>query len=426
MFDFDFDLLEEHHQPDESKLCSYQVLGLDGSEYNITLPSKTCVQEVKASLETEYGIPILEQRICYLNGLHELSDDSRLAATCQLSLVRVQVDWLSRLKKNPFDLCIAPLYIRNDVDMVRQAAERDISAVAYAAQELRADAGFALSMAKNNGHALRYFSSELRRNRAIVLAAVENAGSALRYADEALQADEDIVLAAVRTDAKALMHASQELVKDGDFAKRVVANNRLAAEYVQSLVLNSRSRELRRRQEEDDKQRYERDIEDAKIFVDSAFRLYQRGVIFLDARSNEEFDRSRISGALPFSEQTSMLRHVIMQKGMSVASASDAVMQCLLKSPEQTVVVYSDSGSDDISLGYISRCVRVAQELRRACRLEPSLGSSHRVRRLVGGLNQWKRAGLPTDGEQRPLINNSILLEGGIHACLGMDLAGDM
>ncbi|CAE7197242.1 unnamed protein product [Symbiodinium natans] len=421
MFDFDFDRLEEENQ-DGNSLCGFLVVGLDGSEYNLTLPSNTTVREVKASLEKAYGIPVLEQRICHANGLRELPDHCRLtAAVCQLSLVRVEVDWFSRLQRNPLELSNAPACIRADKGMVQQAAKRDVSAIAYAAAELRGDEDFAVYMAKENGNALRYFSSELRRNRAVVLAAVHNAGSMLKYVDETLQADEEVVLAAAGQDAKALMHASPDLVKDTDFTRRVIAKNRLAAEYVQSLALDSRSRELQRRQEEEDKQRYARDIEDAKITVDAAYALYQRGAIFLDARSEQEFDRSHISGALPFSEQTSVLRSVIMQRGLSATLASDSVVQRLRGSLRDTVIVYSDNGSDDISLGYISRCVRVAQELRRACRLEPSLGSSHRVRRLLGGLNQWKRAGYPTNGEQRLLINNSILLEGGIHACLGLE-----
>ena len=422
MFTFDFDLLEEFSQ-EENRACDYKILGLDGGEYNLTLPFKTKVCEVKARLESRYGIPISEQRLC--QGLSELEDDCRLTADMadypSLSLVRVKMDWSSRLRSHPFDLGSAPECIRGDKEMVREAAKSEISAIAYASADLRADEEFAMSMVKDNGFAFQYFSPELRGNRAVALAAVEVAGAALKYVATSLQADEEIVLAAVRQDAKALMHASPELVKNVDFARRAVANNRLAAEYVQSLSLDSRKRESLRRQQDDDKQRYERDIEEAKISVDGAHALYQRAAIFLDARSNQEFDRSHISGALPFSEQTSMLRHVIMHKGLTSTAASDAVMQRLRTLPDHAVIVYSDSGSDDISLGYISRCVRVAQELRRACRIEPSLGSCHRVRRLLGGLNQWKRQGFPTDGDQRPLINNSILLEGGIHACLGLD-----
>ena len=422
MFSFDFDLLDSLNAVDNTP-CLCTVVGLDGREYNFNLPSKANVGDVKALLEKRHGIPAVDQRLC--QGRQELSDDALLTpAGCRLSLVRVKKDWSSHLLGNPFDLSSAPQYVKADKELVRQAAKREISVIAYAAAELRADEEFAVSMVKENGFALQYFSPELRRNRMIALAAVGVSGSVLRFVDESLQADEDIVLAAVQQDAKALLHASPSLVKDAEFSRRAVANNRLAAEYVQRLSLDSRSRESLRRQEEADKHRYERDIEDSKIFVDAAYALYQRGAVFLDARSNQEFDRSHIFGALPFSEQTSMLRHVIMHKGLSTDMTSDLVMVRLRHAPDQAVVVYSDSGSDDVSLGYISRCVRVAQELRRACRIEPSLGSCHRVRRLVGGLNQWKRAGYPTEGEQRPLINDSILLEGGIHACLGLDFEG--
>lgn len=85
------------------------------------------------------------------------------------------------------------------------------------------------------------------------------------------------------------------------------------------------------------------------------------------------------------------------------------------------MIIYSDSGSDDLSLGYVSRCVRVAQELRHCMRRMPSLGDGRRVRRLVGGLNHWKRSGYAVQGDVRPLINGQVLVEGGLHSFLDLE-----
>ena len=188
--------------------------------------------------------------------------------------------------------------------------------------------------------------------------------------------------------------------------------------------------------------------------------------VFLDSRSVEEFDRGHIVGAWSFAERSPLLRRLIQELEDLEKTANPALKQ-LLRFPEKLlsllnyfdncwfsspfilifpsvleafppksrevhpgfdyqdvcrlVIVYSDSGSDDLSLGYISRCVRVTQELRRICRQQPSLGHEKRVVRLIGGLNQWKRAGFPVNGDERPLINNHVLYEGGIHGYLNLE-----
>ena len=51
----------------------------------------------------------------------------------------------------------------------------------------------------------------------------------------------------------------------------------------------------------------------------------------------------------------------------------------------------------------------------------PVLGDGRRVRRLVGGLNHWKRSLYAVQGEQRCLINGQVLLEGGLHSFLDLE-----
>ena len=63
-------------------------------------------------------------------------------------------------------------------------------------------------------------------------------------------------------------------------------------------------------------------------------------------------------------------------------------MHALAASPASIVIVYSDNGSK------LSRCSGVSALLRRVILPE-------RVRRLRGGLNAWKRGGLPVDGDAR-------------------------
>lgn len=424
MFDFDFESLEEEHCSDENSFLSLTINGLNGSEYRLVLFEGCTVKEVKASLEKAHGIPVFEQRLC--RDSHELKDGSFLHKEngCELQLLRSVPDdalWLERIRENPFALCDAPASMKANKELVREAAIREASSLAYAAETLRSDHEFALDLVSHCGFALRYFSADVRASREVVLSAVQSAGSVLKCA-EGLQGDPEIVLAAVQQDAKALMHADPDLLHDTDFTMQAMATNRLVADYLVSLTLEGRTKEAEiKRKNEEAWLQGEADARDSGMALESAYSQFQRNdAVFLDSRSVDEFDRSHIEGAFSFAERSSLLARLAQEREDLEQTANPALKQ-LVRFPNRVVIVYSDSGSDDLSLGYISRCVRVTQELRRACRRQPSLGNEKRIFRLIGGLNQWKRAGFPVNGDQRPLINDHILFEGGIHGFLNIE-----
>lgn len=423
MFDFDFESLEsEPLENPENPFISLTVTGLDGSEYSFDAQRGCMVREVKASLEKLHGIPVFEQRLCH--DFHELKDESFLHDGCELQLLRSVVndaEWLEQIRENPLSLCDAPVCIKANKELVREAAMREVSVLAYAAEALRADQDFALDLVSGHGFALRYFSADVRANREVVLSAVQSAGSMLKCAEAGLKGDPEIVLAAVQHDAKALMHADPDLLHDTDFTMQAMATNRLVADYLLSLTLEGKVQAETKRKSEEAWQQGEADARDSGLTLESAHLQFQRNeALFLDSRSVDEFDRSHLAGAFSFAERSPMLARLV-QEGEDLEQTANPALKQLVRFPNKAVIVYSDSGSDDLSLGYISRCVRVTQELRRACRRQPSLGNEKRIFRLIGGLNQWKRAGFPVHGDQRPLINDHILFEGGIHGYLNLE-----
>eukprot|EP00434_Breviolum_minutum_P038142 symbB.v1.2.033825.t1/scaffold4256.1/size42321/2 len=423
MFDFDFDTLEE-----QSITLMVHVHGLDGREYGPLLLTDGCtVGEVKESLEKCYDIPVFEQRLC--RDFQELKNGTSLhqengCDSCDLQLLRSVVseaEWLQKIQQNPFALCDAPMPIKANRQVLQVACEKDVSALAYATEDLRSDQDFALDLVSMNGNALRYLCPNLRGNRDVVLLAVQSAGSMLKYASAKLKADPEIVLVAIGQDAKALMHVDLDLLHDPDFTMQAMATNRLVADYLLTLTLETKSFEAKKRLEDEVWHQSEADARDSGLEVAAAYLHFQRHeAIFLDARSVDEFDRSHIAGAVSFAERSPLIARLV-QEQEDLEKTGNPALKHLVHFPNKPVVVYSDSGSNDLSLGYISRCVRVTQELRRACRRQPVLGNEKRIFRLVGGLNQWKRAGFPVHGDQRPLINDHILFEGGIHGYLNLE-----
>lgn len=274
MFEFDFEHLEDSGAREG---LSITVNGLDGTEYQVWKLQGSTVKELKVSLEELHGIPVFEQRLCLDS--RELRDEVSLDLEhSELQLLRSaanEEEWLEKIRQNPFALCEAPVSIKASRDVVREAAAKEVSALAYADEALRGDEEFGHDLVSRDGFALRYLSANLQAKREIVLAAVQSAGSVLRHAGESLKADSEIVLAAVRQDAKALMHADLELLHDTDFTMQAMATNRLVADYLMSLTLDGRRSEEQRAAEE--AWETETDLQDSGLPLDRAHSYFQRG-----------------------------------------------------------------------------------------------------------------------------------------------------
>ena len=110
-----------------------------------------------------------------------------------------------------------------------------------------------------------------------------------------------------------------------------------------------------------------------------AARLRHPVAYFVDARDEAAFGVSHVKGAL------SLPGHTMEQLG----EGDMRTVLALARSPASMIVVYSDDGSK------LSCCAHVSRILRTVTQPE-------RVRRLSGGLNEWKREGLPCDGDPQP------------------------
>lgn len=129
------------------------------------------------------------------------------------------------------------------------------------------------------------------------------------------------------------------------------------------------------------------------ISCEQAKDLLQRDLaFFVDARNTTDFQVSRARGAYSLPGHT-------MEQLYGIESTNTFNM--IVESPEQTVIVYSDNGSQ------MSRCIHVSRALRQSSRV-----ISHRVLRLRGGLNHWKRLGFPVDGDPRALFAGQVLGDG--------------
>ena len=131
------------------------------------------------------------------------------------------------------------------------------------------------------------------------------------------------------------------------------------------------------------------DALDAHLWADpaEAERLRAQGLaLFVDARDDTAYAGSHVAGALSLPGHT--------MEELQNLRAHPTVLQ-LARSPASVVVVYSDNGSG------LSRCANVAAILRQTIAPE-------RVRRLRTGLNGWKRARLPVDGDAREMFAGQV------------------
>ena len=111
------------------------------------------------------------------------------------------------------------------------------------------------------------------------------------------------------------------------------------------------------------------------------------GCVFVDARDTTAFAVSHVPDAV------SLPGHTMGE--LAALTRDHPIIRRLSVARNTRVVVYSDNGS------MLSRCVHVSRALRGV--LDPE-----RVRRLTGGLNGWKRLGLPVDGDARTMFAGNV------------------
>eukprot|EP00928_Gymnodinium_smaydae_P089061 TRINITY_DN73064_c0_g1_i1.p1 TRINITY_DN73064_c0_g1~~TRINITY_DN73064_c0_g1_i1.p1 ORF type:complete len:302 (+),score=56.70 TRINITY_DN73064_c0_g1_i1:85-990(+) len=122
--------------------------------------------------------------------------------------------------------------LRNDKEILMNAAKHDGHVIMYTSDETRKDKELVLQAVRTNGQVLRYSDLKLRKDKEVALAAVSHTGRALRWVDEKLQADKEVVIAAVREDGRALKYASDDLKADKQCVMMAIRNTPMAYSYI--------------------------------------------------------------------------------------------------------------------------------------------------------------------------------------------------
>jgi len=259
---------------------------------------------------------------------------------------------LTAIREQVSALQYASEELRSDPALVLTAVGLDTSALGFAGQKLRSDPAVVLAAVKRDGLALQFASWEVRAQEDVVLAAVRSNGGALQFADVTVVGNSDIVAAAIRQDRSAIRYADDDLKSDPSFWPMMDSVGLFEDPEMEALLWTT-----------------PRD----------AAELSRRGrVVLADARFPAAFRLGHVAGAfsLPGGRSTMEFGDIEETQAFSL----------LVKHADRTLVVYSDDGSD------LALCAYLARRFRTHPRIQ-----SHRVLRLVGGLNLWTESGLPVE-----------------------------
>ena len=135
-----------------------------------------------------------------------------------------------------------PFISKLHLKSIKEAADKNISIVAFGGRSIEADREFILEVVRQQGTALEYASAELKADREVVLAAVSDNGLALKYAGE-FQNDREVVLAAVRMNGGVLEHVSAEFKNDREVVRAAVSQLETNPECIQC-IQNPRRQQL--------------------------------------------------------------------------------------------------------------------------------------------------------------------------------------
>jgi len=146
---------------------------------------------------------------------------------------------------------------------------------------------------------------------------------------------------------------------------------------------------------------FEDTVLETLLWIDSkqASALLQEGVaIFVDARDWTDFQVSRVRSAvsLPYNVADKLVSDMPAWKLIGEQSS-------------KTIVVYSDTGRQNTYCAHVARRLRNRHDVK-----------THRVLRLIGGLNEWKRDELDVEGDAREMIDGIAVASSGSYTQEGV------
>jgi len=304
---------------------------------------------------------------------------------------------LASVRGNGLGLKFVPEALHSNIDFILEAVRLQGDALKYASKDLRATPEVVLTAVQEDGSALRHAASSLRNERSIVLEAVEKDGLALSFASDDMKANPEVALAAVEQSGLALQYVDPGVANLRDVAITALQQNKQASDFVGRSLRGDPSflaalEKLGM---------FEDTVLETLLWIDSkqASALLQEGVaIFVDARDWTDFQVSRVRSAVS-------LPYNVADKLVSDMPA----WKLIGEQPSKTIVVYSDTGRQNTYCAHVARRLRNRHDVK-----------THRVLRLIGGLNEWKRDELDVEGDAREMIDGIAVASSGSYTQEGV------
>ena len=220
-------------KPDLNLMYAAEELLADRQLVLSTLHPDTCcsvLQRLNEQMRDDEEVMLAELN-CY--GMHDvfISDSSASKWVASDRLKHDRSFALKTVAKAEFALKLLP-HFQDDKQVVLAAATRSAWSFQFAAEHLKRDFDFVLSVVSANGQALEFAHSLLKSNKVIALAAVSQHGNSLMSCSFALRDDFDVVLRAVEQDGRALMFASSKLCQNREIALAALVNDPQARYYI--------------------------------------------------------------------------------------------------------------------------------------------------------------------------------------------------
>ena len=134
-------------------------------------------------------------------------------------------DLLEAIKIDPSILQYAPIYLRDDLEIVTEAVKRDANCLQFASEGMQQNKDLLLEAIKQDKFDLENVSSSLLNDKEFVLELVKTEGEYIIYASDELKNDEEIAKEAVLNNEKAFKFIGEEAKKNEKVCQCALKND---------------------------------------------------------------------------------------------------------------------------------------------------------------------------------------------------------